>query len=134
MPAAIPRSSADSVSLFADAQKYRAAVAPVKGAERAVAAIDNQEGYEENGDIYILGKFENTAAFQNVGVIVNAEGSDWTTADGGQGNGWQSGFVRRRFHPSGQIDGEFGNKAMLRGWVNLDALFAVAISTFPANL
>ncbi len=86
------------------------------------------------GDIYVLGKYENRAAFQHVGIIVSAQGNDWMTADGGQGNGWQSGFVKRRYHSSGQIDGEFGNKAMLRGWVNLDALFAVAIAAFPANL
>ena len=86
------------------------------------------------GDIYVLGKHESPAAFQHVGIIVSAQGNDWMTADGGQGNGWQSGFVKRRFHSSGQIDGEFGNKAMLRGWVNLDTLFAVAIAAFPANL
>lgn len=86
------------------------------------------------GDIYVLHKFENPGMFQHVGIIVSSQGSDWVTADGGQGNGFQSGFVRRRFQPSGQIDGEFGNKAVLRGWVNLDALFAVAIAAFPANL
>jgi hypothetical protein len=86
------------------------------------------------GDIYVLHKFETPSLFQHVGIIVSAEGTDWMTADGGQGNGWQSGFVRRRFQPSGQVDGEFGNKAMLRGWVNLDALHAVAIAAFPANL
>jgi peptidoglycan hydrolase-like protein with peptidoglycan-binding domain len=86
------------------------------------------------GDIYVLHKYENPSLFQHVGIIVSAEGSEWVTADGGQGNGWQSGFVRRHFQPSGQIDGEFGNKAMLRGWVNLDALRAVAGAAFPANL
>jgi hypothetical protein len=40
----------------------------------------------------------------------------------------------RRFHADGQIDGEFGNKAVLRGWVNLDALYAVAIASFPRQL
>ncbi len=86
------------------------------------------------GDIYVLHKFENPAMFQHVGIIVSADGTDWMTADAGQGNGFQSAFVRRRFQPSGQIDGESGNKAMLRGWVNLDALFAVAIAAFPQNL
>ena len=86
------------------------------------------------GDIYILGQYDDPNRFQHVGIIVNAQGEEWTTADGGQGNGWQSGFVKRRFHAGGQIDGEFGNKAMLRGWVNLDALYAVAISAFPDNL
>lgn len=86
------------------------------------------------GDIYTLARFEKPSEFQHVGIIVNADGEEWTTADGGQGNGWQSGFVKRRFHASGQIDGEFGNKAWLKGWVNLDALFAVAIAAFPRNL
>ncbi len=87
------------------------------------------------GDIYILGKWENPAAFQHVGVIVTAQGNEWMTADGGQGGeGWQSGFIKRQFHASGQIDGEFGNTAMLRGWVDLDALYAVAVASFPQNL
>ncbi|HEX2886211.1 hypothetical protein [Vineibacter terrae] len=86
------------------------------------------------GDIYTLTKFDKSTEFQHVGVIVNADGNDWTTADGGQGNGWQSGFVKRSFHSDGQIDGEFGNKARLKGWVNLDALYAVANSAFPKTL
>jgi peptidoglycan hydrolase-like protein with peptidoglycan-binding domain len=86
------------------------------------------------GDIYILSQYENTAMFQHVGVIVSADGNEWMTADGGQGNGWQSGFVKRQFQADGRIDGEFGSKARLRGWVDLDALFAVAVSAFPANL
>lgn len=87
------------------------------------------------GDIYILGKYENPGQFQHVGVIASTDGKQWMTADGGQGGtGWQSGFVKREFHSDGRIDGEFGNKARLRGWVDLDALFAVAISAFPANL
>jgi hypothetical protein len=86
------------------------------------------------GDIYLLAKFDSPGEFQHVGIIVNADGEQWTTADGGQGNGWQSGFVKRRFYATGQIDGEFGNKAWLKGWVDLDALYAVAISAFPKNL
>jgi peptidoglycan hydrolase-like protein with peptidoglycan-binding domain len=86
------------------------------------------------GDIYLLSKFDRPAEFQHVGVIVSADGSDWMTADAGQGNGWQSGFVKRRFQPSGQIDGEFGNTARLKGWVDLDALYAVAVAAFPKNL
>ena len=86
------------------------------------------------GDIYVLGKYEKPAYFQHVGIFVSAEGSDWMTADGGQGNGWQSGFVKRHFHSNGRIDGEFGNKAMLRGWVDLDILYSVAIAAFSANL
>lgn len=86
------------------------------------------------GDIYILGKYENPGAFQHVGIIVSADGNRWMTADGGQGGGWQSGFVKREFHADGRIDGEFGNKARLRGWVDLDALSAIAVAALPANL
>ena len=87
------------------------------------------------GEIYVVGKFENKAAFQHVGIIVNASGTEWMTADAGQGNGGQSGFMKRTFNPAtGQIDGEFGNQAFLRGWVDLDLLAAVAIAAFPKNL
>ncbi|HKU96606.1 MAG TPA: peptidoglycan-binding domain-containing protein [Vineibacter sp.] len=86
------------------------------------------------GDIYVLGNYDKPTEFQHVGVIVNAQGNEWLTADGGQGNGGQSGFMKRQFQPSGQIEGEFGNKAVLWGWVNLDALYAVAIAAFPKNL
>jgi peptidoglycan hydrolase-like protein with peptidoglycan-binding domain len=72
------------------------------------------------GDIYVPHKFETRACSSMSGSlsVLRAKTGHRT----GQGNGWQSGFVRRRFQPSGQIDGEFGNKAVLR--VNLDALFA----------
>jgi hypothetical protein len=87
------------------------------------------------GDIYVLGKFENKAAFQHVGIILDSSGTDWMTADAGQGNGGQSGFMKRTFNPAtGQIDGEFGNQAFLRGWADFDLLTAVAISAFPKNL
>jgi len=72
--------------------------------------------------------------FQHVGMIISAEGSDWVTADGGQGNGWQSGFIPRKFYSTGQIDGEFGNKAWLKGWVDLDNLREVLSQYFPADL
>lgn len=86
------------------------------------------------GDIYVLHQFSDPTKFQHVGVIVSAEGSTWTTADGGQGNGHQSGFIERKFHADGQIDGEFGNKARLRGWVDLDALWTVIVASTPHKL
>lgn len=67
-------------------------------------------------------------------MIISAEGSDWVTADGGQGNGWQSGFIPRKFYSTGQIDGEFGNKAWLKGWVDLDNLREVLAAYFPKDL
>jgi hypothetical protein len=88
----------------------------------------------KKGDIYLLSNFGEKSKFQHVGMIISAEGSDWITADGGQGNGWQSGLIRRKFYPSGQIDGEFGNKAWLKGWVDLDNLREVLSQYFPADV
>jgi hypothetical protein len=88
----------------------------------------------KTGDIYLLAKFEKKSEFQHVGMIISTEGSTWVTADGGQGNGWQSGLIPRKFYPTGQIDGEFGNKAWLKGWVDLDNLREVLSQYFPANL
>jgi peptidoglycan hydrolase-like protein with peptidoglycan-binding domain len=83
------------------------------------------------GDIYLLAQYDRPAEFQHVGVIHDSSGSEWTTFDGGQGNGWQSGKVKRQFQPDGVITGEFGNKARLKGWVDLDNLYAVAQASFP---
>ncbi|MDP3196341.1 peptidoglycan-binding protein [Tabrizicola sp.] len=83
------------------------------------------------GDIYLLAQYDKPGQFQHVGVILDATGSEWTTGDGGQGNGWQSGMVRRQFQEDGVITGEFGNKARLKGWVDLDNLYAVAQASFP---
>jgi hypothetical protein len=88
----------------------------------------------KTGDIYVLSKFENQGAFQHVGMIISSEGQDWITADGGQGNGGQSGFISRKFHSSGQIDGEFGAKAWLKGWVDLDNLRECLAEYFPKEL
>ncbi len=86
------------------------------------------------GDIYLLSQHAKPTEFQHVGVIVDSSGSVWTTGDGGQGNGGQFGFVKRTFQPSGEIQGESGNKARLKGWVDLDNLYAVAASAFPPDL
>jgi hypothetical protein len=83
------------------------------------------------GDIYLLSRHDRPGEFQHVGVIIEANGQDWLTADGGQGNGWQSGLVRRRFEADGTITGEFGNKARLKGWADLDTIHAVARPSFP---
>ncbi len=84
------------------------------------------------GDVYLLSQYDKPAQFQHVGVILDASGSEWSTCDGGQGNGWQSGAVKRQFQSDGVITGEFGNKARLKGWVDLDNLYAVAQASFPA--
>jgi peptidoglycan hydrolase-like protein with peptidoglycan-binding domain len=84
------------------------------------------------GDIYVLWVHGKPEAFQHVGVIFDATGSTWTTCDAGQGNGWQSGIMKREFESSGVMTGEQGKKAQLAGWVDLDNLYAVAQSSFPA--
>jgi hypothetical protein len=84
------------------------------------------------GDIYLLAQYDKPEMFQHVGVVLDASGSEWSTCDGGQGNGWQSGAVKRQFQPDGVITGEFGNKARIKGWVDLDNLYAVAQASFPA--
>lgn len=83
------------------------------------------------GDSFILSRHGRPAEFQHVGVIIAAEGSEWLTADGGQGNGWQSGLIRRQFQGDGTITGEFGNKARLKGWADFDTIHAVARASFP---
>ena len=84
------------------------------------------------GDIYLLAQYDKPAEFQHVGVVLDASGSEWSTCDGGQGNGWQSGAVKRQFQSDGVITGEFGNRARVKGWVDLDNLYAVAQASFPA--
>ena len=71
--------------------------------------------------------------FQHVGVILSAEGSDWLTADGGQGNGRQSGIMSRKFKPDGEIEGEQGKKAWVNGWLDLDCLHEFARSPFRTS-
>jgi len=95
----------------------------------------------QTGDIYLLAQYENKSQFQHVGLIISSEGSDWVTADGGQGEGdtdpnkgWRSGFIARKFYSTGQIDGEFGSKAWLKGWVDLDNLRECLADYFPKEL
>lgn len=89
----------------------------------------------KTGDIYLLAQWDKRSDFQHVGMIISCEGSDWVTADGGQGNGFQSGLIPRKFHgTSGQIDGEFGNKAYLKGWVDLDNLKECLSQEFPPDV
>jgi hypothetical protein len=96
----------------------------------------------QTGDIYLLAQWEKKSEFQHVGMIISSEGADWMTADGGQGSkadygddgGWKSGFIPRKFYPTGQIDGEYGSKAWLKGWVDLDNLRECLADYFPKEL
>jgi peptidoglycan hydrolase-like protein with peptidoglycan-binding domain len=83
------------------------------------------------GDIFLLSTPANLAEFQHVGVIVDATGPTWTTSCGGQGNGFQSGYVKREYNATdGSIRGESGKMARVKGWVDLDALYGVARDSF----
>jgi hypothetical protein len=101
------------------------------------------------GDFYVLQKAPN-GAFAHVGVMIDSVGTTWITADCGQGQastqmievpdpkdktkkiqrvkfskGMACGYRRRQFAPAdGAISGEFSDKAWLKGWVNVDKLFA----------
>jgi hypothetical protein len=88
----------------------------------------------KTGDIYLLSQFLHKSEFQHVGMIVSAKESQrWITADAGQGNGGQSGFIKRDYQTTGQIDGEAGNQAWLKGWVDLDNL-AEVLSDYFKNI
>jgi hypothetical protein len=78
------------------------------------------------GDIYVLKGYVprmNGIGFRHVGVIVDASGSTWKTADGGQGLGYAVGFNLRPLEAdSGKIKGEDQHPASVDGWVDLEAL------------
>jgi hypothetical protein len=74
------------------------------------------------GEISILQQLDKDE-LQHIGMIVNA--------DGGQGNGHQSGVMRRQFKANGEITGESGKTARLKGWADLDALWAVVVAQSP---
>jgi hypothetical protein len=99
------------------------------------------------GDFYVLSKKVN-GEFGHVGVMIDSVGTVWITADCGQGQenammvpdpadstkkikkviwsrGMAAGYRRRQFDPAdGGMTGEFGEKRWLKGWVNVDNLFA----------
>jgi hypothetical protein len=96
------------------------------------------------GDFYVLTSDANRTKVQHVGVIIDSVGDVWVTADAGQGpakvipdpadptktievyaKGMAAGYRKRNFGEGGTLSGEFGKKAYLKGWVNIDnaALF-----------
>ncbi|MCC6537168.1 MAG: hypothetical protein IT162_06435 [Bryobacterales bacterium] len=84
------------------------------------------------GDVYVLAVAVDRVEFRHVGVVFKPGDEEWITADGGQGNGWQSGYVRRRFRKSdGWIDGEAGDPAYVSGWVDVDNLLAALRPHYP---
>jgi hypothetical protein len=75
----------------------------------------------KTGDIYLLR--QPNGWFRHVGVIYDATGPIWRTADGGQGKGFAVGFRDRSFTPAtGKIIGEDKTDAFVKGWVDLEAL------------
>ncbi len=90
------------------------------------------------GDFYVLSSDAQGVKIAHVGVIVDATGETWITADSGQGDekwepdkadatkkvkkwakGMAAGYRRRKFD-NGVVTGEFGRTAYLKGWVDID--------------
>lgn len=91
------------------------------------------------GDIYMLRATEgkNAGGIQHIGIVLNASGSEWTTADGGQRGDNDSYACRRRkrkLDRQGVIQGESGASAAVIGWVDLDRLASVIPEVFPPGL
>jgi len=92
------------------------------------------------GDLYVLKKYSAKAGCEitaHVGIIVDAVGKRWRTADSGQSpklpipvdakgqplfaKGFSAGFHDRDFNPaSGEIIGEDRKMARLLGWIDID--------------
>jgi hypothetical protein len=77
------------------------------------------------GDIYLLTVVFATERlkvgdFRHVGIVIDDSGSNWTTADSGQGNGNAMSYITRYSKAdTGRIKGEHGDEAGLKGWVSL---------------
>jgi hypothetical protein len=78
------------------------------------------------GDVYGLLYWDKTdldGDFSHVGVIESAEGTEWRTADFGQGSGWDGvrDYARTYDPAAGTLTGN-GNR-VLGGWVDIDLYF-----------
>lgn len=91
------------------------------------------------GDLYaLLNKGENdkmNGGIAHVGVIIDAAGDQWKTADAGQGDGWAADYVTRQYdEATGMLSGEILNAGgarpprVLAGWIDLD------VYPFPLEL
>jgi hypothetical protein len=75
------------------------------------------------GDFYLLG--DKTGAVLHTGVILDASGSVWQTADAGQGQGkdhQSAAFVSRTWDPIAMTLGGPAGPRTLLGWMDLDKM------------
>lgn len=83
------------------------------------------------GDLYaLLNKGETdviNGGISHVGVILDASGDQWKTADAGQGDGWAADYVTRHYDAqAGTLSGEILQAAgarpprVLAGWIDID--------------
>jgi hypothetical protein len=77
------------------------------------------------GDIYVLEKPQ--GKFSHDGIIIKSEGTNWVTADSGQGfNMKDAGFAacyRNRSYANGELEGEptqGGGLGYLAGWIDIE--------------
>jgi hypothetical protein len=74
------------------------------------------------GDFFVLGKDADTVS--HVGVILDASGPTWTTADAGQGSPTEQEAkrVQRPWDPVAHTLGGPAGPRLLLGWMNVDAM------------
>jgi hypothetical protein len=105
------------------------------------------------GDFYVLLSDAKKPDIAHVGVIIDAVGDVWRTADSGQGpagplidphdnpvtgkrkyaGGFSAGY-RDRLFDDGKLTGEHGNAAYLNGWVDIDNPVLVPAWATPKKL
>ncbi|MHB8770673.1 MAG: hemopexin repeat-containing protein [Syntrophales bacterium] len=104
----------------------------IAGKEKGAWVVADGTNRPLPGDIYaLLNKNETdvmNGGIAHVGVIVDASGDEWTTADAGQGDGWAADYVTRKYDPqantlTGEIVKSGGARPprVLAGWIDLDA-------------
>ena len=83
------------------------------------------------GDIYALLNKDETdvinSGISHVGIIIDSSGTQWKTADAGQGDGWAADYVTREYdEENGTLTGEVVRASgarpprVLAGWIDVD--------------
>lgn len=95
-------------------------IAKAKGAW--TIAVDGGSARPLPGDVFGLSDSRD-GLLTHVGIIVDAAGSTWRTADAGQGTHevQKAEYVTRSFSSDGPMLGGPGGSRILAGWLNLDA-------------
>jgi hypothetical protein len=101
------------------------------GIKKNAWVVADGEKRPRPGDLYaLLNKGDSdrlNSGISHVGVIIDASGDQWKTADAGQGDGWAADYVTRKYDAeAGTLTGEIVTGANVRpprvlaGWIDLD--------------